>query len=187
MKSSRSITGILCLVMVCTASVVSADDGGFAAWLLSLERKNEVAPVSNDTYKEECGACHFPYQPGLLPSASWKKLLAPEALEDHFGENAELDEELRLQLLALLEKNAADTSYYKRSRKIMASLSGETPLRITEVPYIRRKHHEIPARLIKPNDKVKSLSYCDACHQQADKGIYDDDTVSIPGYGQWTW
>ena len=187
MNSSRIITGVLFLIMVCAATTVSADDGGFAAWLFSLERKNEVAPVSSDTYEEECGACHFPYQPGLLPSGSWKKLLAPQALEDHFGENAELDEGLRMQLLALLEKNAADTSYYKRSRKIMASLKGETPSRITDVPYIRRKHHEIPARLIKPNDKVKSLSYCDACHQQAGKGIYDDDTVNIPGYGQWTW
>jgi hypothetical protein len=69
----------------------------------------------------------------------------------------------------------------------MASLKGAAPLRITEVPYIRRKHHEIPERLIKANDKVKSLSYCDACHQQADKGSYDDDTVSIPGHGNWTW
>jgi len=187
MNSCRVITGILLLIIVCAGSTVSADEGGFASWLLSLERRNEVAPVASETYKEECGACHFPYQPGLLPSGSWKKLLAPKALEDHFGENAELDEELRLQLLKLLEKDAAETSYYKRSRKIMASLNGATPLRITEVPYIHRKHHEIPARLIKPNDKVRSLSYCDACHQQADKGVYDDDTVSIPGYGNWTW
>ena len=186
MKIFRVVLGML-LFLAGAGSMVSADEGGFASWLLSFERKSEVAPVTSETYKEECGAFHFPYQPGLLPAASWRKLLAPRALEDHFGENAELDEGLRMQLLTLLEQGAADTSYYKRSRKIMASLDGETPLRITEVPYIRRKHHEIPARLIKPNDKVKSLSYCDACHQQADKGSYDDDTVSIPGYGRWTW
>jgi hypothetical protein len=178
------------LLLLLSASIGNsayADESDFASWLFSFAHKGEVAPLANETYKEECGSCHFPYQPGLLPTGSWQKLLAASALEDHFGENAELDEDTRLQLLAILEKGAADKSYYKRSRKIMASLKGDTPLRITEIPYIRRKHDEIPARLIKPNDKVKSLSYCNACHQQAARGNYDDDTVSIPGYGNWTW
>ena len=186
MNMVRMGSGLLLLMLVGVAGIASADDG-FYSWLLTLDRKGEIAPLVNETYKEECGSCHFPYQPGLLPSRSWKKLLSPSALEDHFGENAELDEDVRLQLLAVLEKSAAETSYYKRSRKIMASLKDATPLRITEVPYIQRAHHEVPARLIKKNDKVKSLSYCDACHQKADKGIYDDDTVSIPGHGAWTW
>jgi len=187
MKIDRLISALLLVVLAATAGMAVADDDNFYSWMLTIERKGEVAAVTDEVYKEECGSCHFAYQPGLLPAASWRKLLAAKALEDHFGENAELDEDVRRPLLALLEKHAADNSYYKRSRKIMASLKGATPLRITEVPYIRRKHDEIPARLIKPNAKVKSLSYCDACHQQADKGNYDDDTVSIPGHGDWTW
>jgi len=69
----------------------------------------------------------------------------------------------------------------------MRSLAAdEAPLRITEVPYIKHKHEEIPARLIKGNPKVRSLSYCTKCHQEArDKGIFDDDTVLIPGHGRW--
>jgi hypothetical protein len=61
----------------------------------------------------------------------------------------------------------------------------EAPLRITEVRYIKRKHHEIPEKMITGNKDVKSLSYCDACHTQANKGVYDEDTVKIPNYPNW--
>lgn len=163
-----------------------ADDDGFWSWF-SLARKKGVEPVSNALYNDECGACHFAYQPGLLPKASWEKLMGAQALADHFGENAELDDQTRLQLLDLLVKNAADDSSYKRSKKIMNSLQGDAPLRITEVPYFKHAHHEIGEDMYKGNPDVKSLSYCNRCHQEADKGIYDDDTVMIPGHGNWTW
>ena len=39
-------------------------------------RKRYLTPANNQTYKEECGACHFAYQPELLPSGSWEKVLA---------------------------------------------------------------------------------------------------------------
>ncbi|MBT6616074.1 MAG: cytochrome C, partial [Deltaproteobacteria bacterium] len=29
------------------------------------------------------------------------------------------------------------------------------------------------------------LSNCTSCHKEAEKGIFDDDTVLIPGYGRW--
>lgn len=46
-------------------------------------RASDLKPVTNPAYKENCGACHFSYQPELLPSRSWKKILVQ--LEDHFG------------------------------------------------------------------------------------------------------
>jgi hypothetical protein len=168
-------------------STSHAEESFFSSFF-SLKRQNEVAPVTDQTYLEECGDCHFAYQPGLLPEASWRKLLDAKALEDHFGDNAELDEETRLHILEVLVNASADKSYYKRSRKIMASLGDDkAPLRITEVPYIKRKHHEIPAKLVKDNPKVESLSQCNKCHAKAKDSVYDDDTVVIPGYGNWTW
>lgn len=172
-------------LFVLSGSAAAGDN--FGSWLFSIERKNEIAPVKDDTYIEECGSCHFPYQPGLLPAASWKKLLDAKALEDHFGENAELGNEMRMRLLTFLEQNAADQSYYKRSRKIMASLHGQAPLRITQVPYIQDKHEELEDKHVKNNPDVRSLSYCDACHREIEQGRYDDDTVKIPGFGDWTW
>lgn len=149
-------------------------------------RQKEVNPVNNKSYKDECGSCHFAYPPGLLPTKSWEKLLNEKALSEHFGENAELDADVLAPIKSYVMENAADKSYYKRARKIANATEGvEAPLRITEVRYIKRKHHEIPENMIKGNKDVKSLSYCDACHTQADKGVFDEDTVKIPNFPDW--
>jgi hypothetical protein len=52
--------------------------------------RSHLNPVTDPTYKENCGGCHFAYQPELLPSASWKKTL--DRLHDHFGESIDLDQ-----------------------------------------------------------------------------------------------
>ncbi|MDQ7003933.1 MAG: cytochrome C [Ghiorsea sp.] len=153
----------------------------------TLFRFKGVAPMSNDLYNESCGECHYAYQAGLLPKVSWEKLMLVDELEDHFGEVADLDEEDRIELLNLLVDNAADTSFYKRSMKISRSIpDGVTLLRITEVPYIKRKHKPMTDKYVKNNPKVKSLINCNACHRQIDKGIFDDDTILIPNYGYWS-
>lgn len=161
-------------------------DGNFWLWLVNFSRQKEVRPVDNKTYADECGSCHYAYPPGLLPGKSWAKLLDEKALNDHFGENASLDKDALKTIYDYAMENAADKSYYKRSRKIaQATADGDAPLRITEVRYIKRKHHDIPEKMIKGNKDVKSLSYCNACHTKADKGIFDNDTVSIPNYPDW--
>jgi len=154
---------------------------------LGIPRFKGVNPVFNSNYESSCGECHFAYFPGLLPGRSWKKMMESKSLEDHFGENAELEEADRREILNFLVNNAADRSHYKRSVKIARSLrDGSTPLRITEVPYIKRKHSEIPVNFIKGNKKVRSLSNCTKCHTEAkEKGVFDDDTVSIPGHADW--
>lgn len=174
----------LVMTYLLTAPLASwADDDSFWSWF-SFKRIKGVKPVENSQYQEECGACHFAYQPGLLPARSWKKLFAAEALADHFGENAELDNALRQQLEAYVLAHAAETSRYKRSKKIAVSTPADAaPLRITEVRYIRRKHEKIPEKLVRGNEQVKSLSYCDACHTKAAEGVFDDDTVFIKGHG----
>jgi len=140
-------------------------------------RKRYLRPVSNPTYKEECGACHFAYQPELLPSGSWEKILA--GVEDHFGEVLELDPESKKIIAEYLKANAAEHSSAKRAVKIMRSLRNRTPLRITQTPYIREKHDEVSLTVLK-RELIGSLSNCSACHKTAEKGIYEDDYVSIP-------
>ena len=134
-------------------------------------------PVDNAVYKEACGACHFVYQPGLLPSGSWEKILS--GLEDHFGEAIELDPESEKVIAEYLKVNAAERSSAKRAVKIMRSLGSRAPLRITEIPYIQEKHHEVSASVLK-RKSIGSLSNCSACHTTAEKGIYEDDNVVIP-------
>lgn len=170
----------LAALAVCTlgANSVPADEGW--GW---FRRDPGVAPVKNELYKSECGSCHFAYQPGLLPAASWKKLMG--GLEDHFGENAELFEQTRQELTGYLVANAADRSDARRSRKIARSLGNEAPLRIIDVPYIRDKHDEVPLRYIRGNPEVRSLSNCSACHTRAESGSFSDSEVRIPGVGRW--
>lgn len=146
--------------------------------------RSDVEPVNNELYTQECGACHFAYQPGLLPARSWKKLMS--GLEDHFGENAELGAEEVRQLTAYLVEKAADKSDRRHSLRMSRSIpSGATPLRITGVPYFKREHDEIPARHVSGNPKVGSLSNCDACHSRVKQGSFEEAEIKIPGYGRW--
>lgn len=178
---AMSLTTALAL----NSSSVAAEESLLNA-ILTPMRQKEIVPVDNKQYQAECGSCHFAYQPGLLPTKSWEKLLAADALSKHFGENAELDKETLTAIFDYATANAADKSFHKRSRKIAQSTATEdAPLRITDVRYIKRKHHEIPEKMIKGNKDVKSLSYCDTCHTQAAKGVFDSDTVKIPNFPDW--
>lgn len=153
----------------------------------NLFRFKGVKPMNNDLYNESCGECHYAYQAGLLPKRSWEKMMLAEELEDHFGEVAELEEEDRIAVRDLLVANAADTSVYKRSSKITRSLAADkVELRITEVPYIKRKHKDLKDKHVKLNPKVKSMINCNKCHREIDKGIFDDDTILIPNFGYWS-
>ena len=147
-------------------------------------RHPDVEPVNHPEYESECGACHFAYQPGLLPGRSWNVLMA--GLENHFGENAELDTATAGRIAAYLAGQAADRSGRRLSKRIMHSLpASRTPLRISRLPAITREHDELPPRLYSESPDVGSPGNCPACHRKAGTGHYDERTVIVPGYGRW--
>jgi hypothetical protein len=154
-----------------------------------LKPSEDVAPVQNQRYADECGACHLAYQPGLLPSTAWQRVMAPDALTAHYGEDAWLPESDRQAIAEYLSANAANQAKRSRSRAFAvesgATASGQPLPRITQTRYFRNEHHEIPSRLIGPDHPVRSLSDCGACHREAERGIYNDDGLRIPGYGPW--
>ena len=184
----KKIAQMVLLVGLPVLASSAFSEESLTSWLFTYDRMKEFRPVDHDAYAEECGACHFAYPPGLLTEASWKKLLNNAALEDHFGENAELDEAVLADIQTYVLANSAEKSYYKRSRKITHSVAGrEAPLRITEVPYIKRKHHEVleHKQMVVNNPDVKSFSNCNACHTKAEQAVFDDDTVKIPNFDYW--
>lgn len=132
-------------------------------------------------YLEECGSCHLAYPAQLLPPASWQKIMSQ--LDDHFGENAELEAESRKAISEYLD--SASQQKKGSYRKLFRNLGDKVPDRITELPYFIHEHDEIPSRYIKANDKVASLSQCNACHKRAQQGNFDEDDVYIPGFGRW--
>jgi hypothetical protein len=141
------------------------------------DRNDYLKPVANQAYEETCGGCHFAYQPELLPSASWLKIL--NQLDDHFGENIEAEPDAIKSISDYLKTNGAENSSAKQSVKIMRSLGNQVPMRITDIPLFRRKHHELNPALFK-RESIGSLANCKACHTSAEQGIYDDDDVKIP-------
>jgi len=169
------------------ATLAFCSGGGESEYSGSRYSSLDVAPVKNQLYRNECASCHFAYPAGLLPARSWQKLMS--GLEDHFGDNAELTPEAHAAILTYLVDNAADTSDYKRSRRIMNALSNdETPLRITDTSYIKRKHNELTDREVRNNPEVGSLSNCVACHTQAEKGSFNENQIKIPGVPKsWGW
>ncbi len=180
MKFSNGLLAILLTSGVLMTGCAIGDDDDDKRRGGSLD----VAPVTDVAYGEECADCHMAYQPGFLPARSWQKMMG--SLDDHFGENAELESDVQQRLTQYLTENAADNSNYKRSRGMMKSLSyDETPLRITETRYFIRKHDELPRRVVEDNPEVVSFSRCEVCHTQADKGSYDEHQVTIPGFGKW--
>ena len=81
-------------------------------------------------YKNECGDCHMAYPPFTLPAASWKVMMA--SLEDHFGDNAELDASTAEEISNFLARHAAGkgrSEYGERTWR--ATRGGTAPLRIT--------------------------------------------------------
>lgn len=147
----------------------------------------DFAPVTNAAYSEECGACHMAYQPGLLPSPAWAAIMSPDGLMNHYGDNTSLTGELRDEISAYLTANAADRSGGKRAKKFAESRAGAgggLP-RISENPYFVKEHDEIPARLVRDNPEVVSLSQCNACHRKAAEGDYSEGQINIPGHGRW--
>ena len=175
---TKQRTMILCTIFF-SLLILSVSSDSFADKDKGHGEQGEkyLAPVTNAAYKQECGACHFAYQPGLLPSDSWGKLLAQ--LPSHFGEEVSIDDAAVKDIGTYLTANGAEQSSSKRSRKIYRSLKGVTPTRITEAPYIIEKHRKIEANVFNL-EAIGSRANCIACHTTAEQGNYDDDNVKIP-------
>lgn len=127
-----------------------------------------VRAPSLSAYQQECAACHAAYPPGMLPAASWQRLLGN--LPRHFGTDASLDAVTQKDVATWILANAGT---YRRVRE-------EPPQdRITRSAWFVRKHDEVSAAAWKV-PAVKSAANCVACHPQAEKGDFNEHDVRIP-------
>ena len=175
MRNSYKIATALGVLSIIGIGILSADEH---------HGENKLTLANNANYQKECGACHFAYPAALLPQRSWNKVM--NNLAQHFEENAELDPKLSTEISSYLQANAAEHSKDRSAYKFMRSIpKHSTPIRISDVPYFKHEHDEIPARMLNNNPKVSSLSQCNACHTKAEIGDYDEDNIRIPGFGAW--
>jgi Dihaem cytochrome c len=143
-------------VLVFAASTAYADSGrGMPANVPKL-------------YLQECAACHTPYTPGLLPAASWRRIMG--GLNKHYGADASLEP---AQVAALSQWLDANAGTYKRVT------SAPPQDRITLSPWFERKHRKISLAVWK-DIRIKSAANCNACHVGADKGDFNDDSIRMP-------
>lgn len=170
MRTPKMLVGLLCGLILLGASATAQADGNGKNW-------GGGTAMLSPQYENGCSSCHMAYPPMLLPAASWRKIVPNSG--EHFGEKLSFDPAELRTIQAYLEANAADRSSTKRGRKIMESLHGASPERISEVPYIIRKHSKIAPDIF-ASPAVGGLSNCISCHPGAVLGDFSDDAVSIP-------
>ena len=133
-------------------------------------------PAFPEVYASECGDCHTPYHPALLPPESWKTILAN--LENHFGEDASLDAETLKTIRDWLLAEAKKPWDVKPAHELRLP-GGELPLRMTETPFWKKKHQDIPASVF-TSPAVGGKVNCAACHRDADTGLFRRTAIAIP-------
>jgi len=135
-------------------------------WARAEGARASVPPLP--LYQQECASCHIAYPPGLLPAASWQRLMG--GLARHFDTDASLDAAGTRAITAWLTGHAEADRHLR-----------DTPPqdRITRSRWFLREHDEVrPATWKLP--AVKSAANCGACHTQADKGDFDEHRIRIP-------
>jgi cytochrome b len=133
--------------------------------------------VEHKLFYDECISCHTLYPPHLLPKKSWIKMM--DNLENHFGDDASLDEEDVEIIKEYLVKNSGENSTKESAFKILKSMDGNATLAITETLYWKKRHNEIDKRVFK-RKKIGNISNCKACHKNIEQGLLNDKDIKIP-------
>ncbi len=131
----------------------------------------------NPLFASECGACHTLYPPSLLPKHSWELMMAD--LENHFGDDASLDQPAQQSILAYLLKNSAESSTSEASLKIVRSMPNQDMIAVTQTPFWKKTHQEIDNAYFE-SSKIKSRANCKACHSDVEQGLLEDSSIRLP-------
>ncbi len=135
-----------------------------------------VPMKANAAWASECGDCHIAYHPSLLPRSSWRQIMA--GLEDHFGEDASLDEDTKAEITAFLNEYASER-WDSEAANELRKTDTQKPLWITASPYWKQRHGDLEAEIFK-RKTIGSKGNCLACHKDAASGRFNDEEISIP-------
>ena len=103
-------------------------------------------------------------------------------LEEHFGEDASLDEQDTSSIRAYLVKNSAESSTKESAFHILKSMDSNETIAITKTPYWKRRHSEIDKSIFESKE-VAAASNCKACHGNIEQGLLNDKDIKIPSRG----
>jgi mono/diheme cytochrome c family protein len=134
-------------------------------------RADRVAMPTLKAYTQECAACHLAYPPGLLPAASWQRLMTN--LPKHFGTDASLDAATLQTLTTYLAANAGTF------KKVARDPAPPPDDRISRAPWFVREHREVDTAAWK-RAAIGSAANCAACHTNAALGSFSEREIQIP-------
>ena len=138
------------------------------AAVAALALSGQAQAAANTKHQQECGSCHVASPPGLLPAASWARIMG--SLNKHFGTDASLDDAATRDIGNWLQVNAGTD---RRGHE-------DPPQdRISKSKWFVRQHDEVSASTWK-RASVGSPSNCSACHAGAAKGDFNEHAVRIP-------
>lgn len=133
--------------------------------------------VEHKLFYNECISCHTLYPPHLLPKKSWITMM--DDLENHFGDDASLEDEDVISIKEYLLKNSAESSTKESSFKILKSMKADDTIAITKTQYWKNRHKEMDKSVFK-NKKIGNISNCKACHKNIEQGLLNDKDIKIP-------
>ncbi len=154
---------------------------GAAAALIGITLASRAVPHLpvarlDPTYASECGDCHVPYNPSLMSSDRWRLLM--NSLENHFGEDASLDDATRRQLTEWITAHAAETVDTKPAH-VLAQADPANPISLTATPFWKKTHAAIPDTVF-ARKPIFARSNCTACHSDAETGMFYPANIKIP-------
>jgi mono/diheme cytochrome c family protein len=142
---------------------------GIAAPLFAAAGEHNLglpAGTGKAVYTAECGSCHIAYPPQLLSASGWNLVIA--GLDRHFGVDASVDTKAAQAVGNYLAANAGSERRF-----------GANTLRISDTPWFRKEHDEVPAGAWKA-PQTRSAANCAACHPGADRSDFSERAVRLP-------
>ena len=148
--------------------------------LLADSNKKINYKSEHQLFYDECISCHTLYPPFLLPKKSWVKMM--DNLENHFGDDASLENEDKESIKSFLLQNSAENSTKESAFKIDKSIKNGDIIAITETPYWKKPHKDIDKKIFE-NKKVGKISNCKACHKNIEEGLLNDRGIEMLSIG----
>lgn len=149
----------LLLILLSVFYLLSPANTLFAPSLEPVDYK-----AQNASFAHECAQCHTLYAPFMQTSDKHEKIMAN--LENHFGDDASIDDETNKQILEFLCQNSAENS----SSKWAIKFAKNDDIAITSSPFWQKAHENIDKEIFK-REKIKSKANCSACHENIEKGL----------------
>ncbi|MBU0633133.1 cytochrome b/b6 domain-containing protein [bacterium] len=154
----------------------------YSLFFNSVLTKSQYSAISyakeHPAFVAECGSCHTLYPPHLLSRESWSKVM--DDLQNHFGDDASLDDKTRLSIKEYLLSNSAESSTKESAFYILKSMQeNKDIIAITQTPYWKKRHESIDKNIFSSNE-IKSKANCKACHKNIESGLIEDTDIKIP-------